>query len=54
MEKPLETKCSFCENEYPLKPRCETCGGVGYEETDEGEALLTFLQRRGFVQARER
>lgn len=50
----LEHVCSFCENKVPLRYRCQRCGGVGYESTDAGDELLSFLIRRGFVQARER
>ena len=47
-----ERLCHVCENKATWY--CDDCKGTGYETTDDGENLLTFLWRHGFVQARER
>lgn len=50
----LEEKCPRCKDEYPDKGWCEECKELGYVPTRLGRDLLIFLDRHGFVQARER
>lgn len=51
---PLEELCPRCQGEFPAHYHCHECKGLGWVPTQEGESLLAFLYRRGFVQARER
>lgn len=51
MDGKYEKRCGLCDNNVTWY--CENCKGLGYVPTEEGDELLTFLKRNGFVQARE-
>ncbi len=46
--------CDACDGTGRIRyeGRCSKCDGSGCELTEEGEALIAFLLRQGFVRAR--
>ncbi len=47
-----EQVCETCKNKATYF--CDDCKGLGYVPTDAGDDIILFMQRHGFVQARDR